>query len=79
MLFMYTHGTVVLDFVSQWTVALQAPLFMGFSRQEYWHGLPCPPLGKSSQPGIEHISCVFLLHFRQILYPLDNLGSIVYI
>ena len=30
-----------------WTVACQAPLFMGFSRQEYWSGLPCPP------PGIE--------------------------
>ena len=26
-----------------WTVACQAPLFMGFSRQEYWSGLPCPP------------------------------------
>ena len=28
-----------------WTVALQAPLSMGFSRQEYWSGLPCPPSG----------------------------------
>ena len=28
-----------------WTVANQAPLFMGFSRQEYWSGLPCPPQG----------------------------------
>ena len=31
-------------------VAHQAPLSMGFSRQEYWSGLPCPPPGKSSQP-----------------------------
>ena len=30
-------------FVTLWTVALQAPLSMGFSRQEYWSGLPCPP------------------------------------
>ena len=34
-----------------WTVAHQAPLSMGFSRQEYWSGLPCPPLVESSQPG----------------------------
>ena len=30
-------------FVTPWTVAHQAPLSMGFSRQEYWSGLPCPP------------------------------------
>ena len=30
-------------FVTPWTVARQAPLSMGFSRQEYWSGLPCPP------------------------------------
>ena len=29
-------------FVTPWTVAHQAPLSMGFSRQEYWSGLPCP-------------------------------------
>ena len=32
-------------FVTPWTVARQAPLSMGFSRQEYWCGLPCPPPG----------------------------------
>ena len=31
----------------------QAPLFMGFSRQEYWSGLPCPPPGDLTNPGIE--------------------------
>ena len=36
-----------------WTVALQAPLSMGFSRQEYWSGLPCPPPGNLPNPGIE--------------------------
>ena len=30
-------------FVTLWTVAHQAPLSMGFSRQEFWSGLPCPP------------------------------------
>ena len=30
-------------FETSWTVAHQAPLFMGFSRQEYWNGLPIPP------------------------------------
>ena len=32
-------------FATPWTVALQAPLSMGFSRQEYWSGLPFPPPG----------------------------------
>ena len=34
-------------------MALQAPLFMGFSRQEYWSGLPCPPPGDIPNPGTE--------------------------
>ena len=40
----------------------QAPLSMGFSRQEYWSGLPCPPPGDPPNPGIEpaslNVSCV---------------------
>ena len=36
--------------------AHQAPLTMGFSRQEYWSGLPCPPPGDLSDPGIEPTS-----------------------
>ena len=36
-----------------WTVAYQAPLSMGFSRQEYWSGLPWPSPGDLSNPGIE--------------------------
>ena len=34
-------------------IALQAPLSMGFSRQEYWSRLPCPPPGDLPYPGIE--------------------------
>ena len=40
-------------FVTPWTVAHQAPLSMGFSRQEYWGELPCPPPGDLPDPGIE--------------------------
>ena len=36
-----------------WTVAHQAPPFMGFSRQEYWSGLPFPSPGDLPDPGIE--------------------------
>ena len=39
-----------------WTVAHQAPLFMRFSRQEYWSGLPCPPSGELPNLGIEPMS-----------------------
>ena len=38
------------------TVARQAPLSMGFPRQEYWSGLPFPLLGSLSNPGIEPVS-----------------------
>ena len=40
-------------FVIPWTVAYQAPPSMGFSRQEYWHGLPFPSPGDLPVPGIE--------------------------
>ena len=40
-------------FVTPCTVAYQAPLSMGFSRQEYWNGLPFPSLGDLPNPGIE--------------------------
>ena len=40
-------------FVTPWTVARQAPLSMGFSRQGSWSGLPCPPPGDLPDPGIE--------------------------
>ena len=40
-------------FVTLWTIANQAPLSMGFSRQEYWSGLPCPPPGDLPNLGIE--------------------------
>ena len=41
-------------FTTLWTVARQAPLSMGFSKQEYWNGLPFPSLGHLPNPGTEH-------------------------
>ena len=41
-----------------WTVARQALLSMGFSRQKSWSGLPCPPPGDFPDPGIKPISLV---------------------
>ena len=43
-------------FVTPWTVALQAPVTLGFSRQEYWNRLPFPPPGDLPDPGIESAS-----------------------
>ena len=40
-------------FETPWTVGHQAPLSMGFSRQEYWSGLPFPSPGDLPNPGIE--------------------------
>ena len=45
-----------LTLVTPQTVARQAPLPMGFSRQEYWSGLPWPPSGDLPNPGIEPAS-----------------------
>ena len=41
------------DSVTQWTVTHQAPLSMGFPRQEYWSGLSCPPPEDLLDPGIK--------------------------
>ena len=40
-------------FATLWTVAHQAPLSVGFPRQEYWSGLPFPPPGNLPDPEIE--------------------------
>ena len=43
-------------FATLWSVACQSPLSMGFSRQEYWNGLPWPPSGNLPNPGIKPAS-----------------------
>ena len=51
-----SHFSRVQLFATLWTVAHQDPLSMGFSRQEYWSGLPCPPPGDLPDPGIKPAS-----------------------
>ena len=57
---MLSHDSHVCLFVTLWTVAHQAPLSMGFSRQEYWSGLPCPATGDLPDLGTEPTSLVSL-------------------
>ena len=53
---MLSHFSHVRLFVTPWTVPHQAPLSMGFLRQEYWSGLPLPSPGDLPDPGIELVS-----------------------
>ena len=50
---MLSYFSRVRLFATLWTVACQAPLSMGFSRQKYRSGLPCPPPGDLPNPGVE--------------------------
>ena len=59
-----------------WTVACQAPLSVGFSRQEYWSGLPLPPPGDLPNPGVEPMSLMspaLAGRFLTTLAPLANI------
>ena len=57
-------------FATPWTAAYQAPPSMGFSRQEYWSGLPLPSPSTSGKPKVKHISILlpqnstFRIHLR---------------
>ena len=51
-----SHFSHVWLFATPWTVAHQAPLSMGFSRQEYWGDFSCPPPGYLPDPGVEPMS-----------------------
>ena len=53
---MLSHFNHVQLFATLWTVACQAPLFMGFSKQEYWSGLTFPPPGDLPNTGTETVS-----------------------
>ena len=54
-------------FATPGTLARQAPLSMGFSGQEHWRGLPCPPPGGLPNPGIEPMSLYVSCKGRQVL------------
>ena len=53
-------------FATLWTVAREAPWSVGFCRQEYWSGLPCPPPGALPNPRVKRLS----------LLPLALAGSV---
>ena len=57
-----------------WTVACRVPLSMGFSRQEYWSGLPFPSPGDLPDPGIELLSPAYPALQADSL-PLSHLGT----
>ena len=62
-------------FATLWTVALHVPLSMGFSRQEYWSGLPCPPPGDLPDPGTEPVSLMFPAFADGLFTPLVPPGK----
>ena len=61
-------------FVTPWTVAHQAPLSMGFSRQEYQSGLPCPSPEDLPNPGIK-LASLEAPALQTDSFPLSNQGS----
>ena len=50
---MLSHFSLVRVLVPLWTISCQAPLSLGFSRLEYWSGMPCSPPGDLPDSGIE--------------------------
>ena len=62
-------------FVTPWTVGHQAPLSLGFSRQEYWSGLPCMPPGDLPDSWIEPMLFMSTCIDRVVLYHYHLLGS----
>ena len=76
----YVHAWVlscVLLFVTSWTLACQAPLFMGLSWQAYWNGLLFPAPGDLPSQGLNP-SLLHLLHWHMDSLPLSHLGSPLY-
>ena len=74
-MYMLSRFSRVRLFATLWTVARQAFLSIGFSRQEYWSGLPCPPSGDLPNPGIKSVSLIPPAVGRQVLYHERHLGS----
>ena len=72
MLLLLSHFSHTPLIGTAWTVAHQAPLSLGFSRQKYWSGLPCPlPSRPRDQTRVSYVSCIG----RQVLYHQHRLGS----
>ena len=64
-------------FATLWPVAPQAPLSMGFSRQEYWSGLPFPSPGDLPNPGIEPMSLMSSVYWQAGSSPLVPPGVFI--
>ena len=64
-------------FATPWTVAHQAPLSMGFSRQEYWNGLPFLSPGDHSDPEMESVSPALAGRFFTTSATWEALSNIV--
>ena len=62
------HFSRIQFFANLGTIAHQAPLSKGFSRQEYWSGLPCPPPEDLPNPGIEPVSLTSTCISWRVLY-----------
>ena len=77
-LFVLSHCSHVPLFVTLWTAARQAPLSMGFSRQEYWSGLPRPPPEDLPNPRMEPVSPVSL-QWQADYLPLGAPGKYIYL
>ena len=59
-LLLFSHSVVSDTFATPWTIAHQAPLSIGFSRQKHWIGLPCPSPGIFLTQGLNphlYVSC----------------------
>ena len=70
--------SVVSDSATPWTAARLAPLSMGFSWQEHWSGLPCPPPGNLPDPGMEPESPALaggFLSLSRMASPLSTVGE----
>ena len=68
-----SHSVMSDSFETPWTIACQAPLSLGLSRQEYWSWLPFLPPGDIPKPGIEPRSSVSC--HRHIIYHWGTLLS----
>ena len=69
-----SHFSCIRLFATPWIIAHQAPLSMGFSRQEYWSGLPLPPLGIFPTQG-SNPCLLSLLHWQEGSSPLALPGK----
>ena len=70
----WSHSVMSDSLWPLWTVAYHAPLFMGFSRQKYWRGLPFPSPEDLPNPGIKFTSLISTCIGRQVLYHQHHLG-----